>query len=232
MIISNRYKFNNLRILRNNIHHIAIIGSGPSALYTAKYLLDSDKKKDIKIDIYERLPTPFGLVRSGVAPDHQDVKIVNESFIELFHKYPKLLRYYGNIHILGEKEDLSDISSMNLLQLDHLRSVYSAGILACGASSDISLNIPGNNGYGILSARSFVNWYNGHPDYTHIGNKINLSNIENVVIIGQGNVSIDCARILAKSYTELLETDIATHALDQLSKSNIIISDYKIHFIP
>ena len=207
--------------IKNNIHHIAIVGSGPSAFYTAKYLIDNDKKKDIKIDIYEKLPTPFGLVRNGVAPDHQDVKVVTNTFTELFQKYSKSLRYYGNIHILGENEQMDSISSMNILQLDHLRSVYSGVILACGASSDVSLNIPGNNGTGIFSARSFVNWYNGHPDYVDIGTKIDLSKVENVVIIGQGNVAIDCARILGKAYDELLETDIANHALDQLSNSKI-----------
>lgn len=206
---------------KNDIHHIAIVGSGPSAFYTAKYLIDNDRKKEIKVDIYEKLPTPFGLVRNGVAPDHQDVKIVNNTFTELFQKYPKSLRFYGNVHILGENESLVNISSMNLLQLDHLRSVYSGVILACGASSDITLNIPGNNGKGIISARSFVNWYNGHPDYVDIGTKIDLSKVEEVVIIGQGNVAIDCARILGKSYTELLETDIANHALDQLTNSKI-----------
>lgn len=208
-------------LIKNDLHHIAIVGSGPSAFYTAKYLLDNNRKKDIKIDIYEKLPTPFGLVRSGVAPDHQDVKVVTNTFAELFQKHQNSLRYFGNIHVLGENENLDSISSMNLLQLDHLRSVYSGVILACGASSDVTLKVPGNNGIGILSARSFVNWYNGHPDFVNIGNKIDLSKVENVVIIGQGNVAIDCARILGKSYSELLETDIATHALDQLSKSNI-----------
>jgi adrenodoxin-NADP+ reductase len=212
----------------NTNYPIAIVGSGPSGFYTAKYLLEQNE--NIKIDVYERLPFPYGLVRYGVAPDHPEVKTVINTFEELFQnpKYGKnRIRYFGNIEI-GEGESTKEESSQGTstqkadantrerLSLDSLLSAYSAVVLAYGAKSDRDLHLSNEFSYkGILSSREFVNFYNGHPDYRHFDNTShfrdqngNFKKIKHVVIIGNGNVAIDCARVLMRDLTELSQTDI------------------------
>jgi adrenodoxin-NADP+ reductase len=212
----------------NANYPIAIVGSGPSGFYTAKYLLEQNE--NIKIDVYERLPFPYGLVRYGVAPDHPEVKTVINTFEELFQnpKYGKnRIRYFGNIEI-GEGESTKEESSQGTstqkadantrerLSLDSLLSAYSAVVLAYGAKSDRDLHLSNEFSYkGILSSREFVNFYNGHPDYRHFDNTShfrdqngNFKKIKHVVIIGNGNVAIDCARVLMRDLTELSQTDI------------------------
>lgn len=197
---------------------VSIVGSGPSGCYTAKYLNMALKKNGEKlgidgvdIDMIESLPTPFGLVRSGVAPDHPEVKNVENDFSALFESTSDetSIQLWGNVHV-GK-----DIS------LAELRSLYDVVILAYGCESNKKLGIEGEDSLkGILSAREFVAWYNGHPDYVHIGNQIHelISDPENsqVVVIGQGNVALDCARILAKGSNGLYDTDIAKHSLPLL----------------
>ena len=137
--------------------NVAVVGSGPSGFYSVKYLLDKPLQPwgcEVYVDLIEKMPVPFGLVRFGVAPDHQDVKAVANTFKDVA-KNPRF-RFFGNISVGG--------SSENDISLESLLSNYDAVILATGASSDNSLNIPGEDSIGVLAARSFVNWYNSHPE--------------------------------------------------------------------
>lgn len=203
-------KFSRLSLSRN--HHVAIVGTGPSGFYTAKYLVEQNP--DVKVDFFEKLPFPFGLVRYGVAPDHPEVKSACNTFEEVVQKTDRI-RYFGNITI---SDDITD----NQLSLEKLSSVYDAVVLAYGANSDNALRIPGENLQGVLSSRDFVNWYNGHPEFTNLhGTQFDLSKIKHVVVVGQGNVALDCARILAKSVEELQTTDISQHAIEALKNSSV-----------
>jgi adrenodoxin-NADP+ reductase len=188
--------------------HIAIVGTGPSGFYTAKYLLEA--RSDVRIDFFEKLPFPFGLVRYGVAPDHPEVKSVTSTFEEVLEN--NRVQLHCNVTVDDRKETPSSI------RLEDVRNSYDITVLAYGASSDHNLHLPNENELqGILSARSFVNWYNGHPQYANIHQtQFSLSKVRHVVIIGQGNVALDCARILAKDHSELETTDIAKHAINQL----------------
>jgi adrenodoxin-NADP+ reductase len=187
---------------------VGIVGSGPAAFYAAKYLLSANS--DVHVDIFERLPSPFGLVRYGVAPDHQDVKSVATQFADLVNS-SKRMRYFGNVPIGHD--------SKTSISVQTLQKYYSAVILAYGASEDADLCIPNED--CSISARNFVNFYNGHPEFDDYAPKFPLDNIENVVIIGNGNVAIDCARILATSVDELRSTDITDNALNLLAASNV-----------
>lgn len=182
--------------------HVAVVGTGPGGFYTSKYLLKEDPS--IHVDLIDALPTPFGLVRSGVAPDHPEVKAVQNDFEEVASD-PRV-SFLGNVRIGSD------------LQVSDLRELYDAVVLAYGAASDRWLNIPGEDFKNVVSARAFVNWYNGHPDFVSFKPKLDVAD---VVIIGQGNVAIDCARILCKTVDELKKTDIASHALEALSKSQV-----------
>ncbi len=182
---------------------VAIVGSGPSGFFAADSLL---KQKDIhvSIDIIDRLPTPYGLVRYGVAPDHQKIKSVTKLYEKTCND-PRV-RFIGNVHF---GTDLSH---------EEVRRFYDAVVYAVGASADRSLNIPGEDLAGSLSATEFVAWYNGHPDYATLDPDLST---ENVAVIGMGNVAVDVTRILAKSVDELRKTDIADHALDLLAESKV-----------
>lgn len=181
---------------------VAIVGSGPSGFYAADALLRADV--DVVIDIFDRLPTPYGLVRHGVAPDHQKIKNVIKVY-EGIATRPNV-SFYGNISIGRD------------VTIDELREYYDALILAVGAETDRKLGIPGEDLPGSHTATEFVAWYNGHPDYRdHV---FDLS-CESAVVIGQGNVAVDVCRILAKTVEELKQTDIAQHALEALSHSKI-----------
>ena len=191
----------------------AIVGSGPAGFYTAKYLLE--KSSRTTVDILESLPTPYGLVRQGVAPDHQEVKSVMSTFKDVAKS--SRFRFFGNVAV----GSIDDESIKNQISIDELKKAYDVVVLAYGASSDKELDIPGERLNGVLSARSFVNWYNGHPNYKHIGESFDLKKVKRVVVIGQGNVAIDCARILLKSTEELEMTDISAHALAALKESSV-----------
>lgn len=182
--------------------HVAIIGSGPSGFYAAEALLRSGLP--VRVDMFERLPTPFGLVRSGVAPDHQKLKQPIQVF-ERIARTPEFT-FVGNVTV-G-----SDVT------LDELKASYNAVIFACGAQKDRRMGIPGEDLDGSHTATEFVGWYNGHPDYRN--RAFDLSQ-EVVTIVGQGNVAVDVCRILTRPVEELATSDIAEHALDALAASKV-----------
>ena len=184
---------------------VAIVGAGPAGYFTAQALQNSQTDDlSFQIDMIERLPTPWGLVRSGVAPDHPKIKTVAKVF-EKIAKEPNF-RLFANVEI-GK-----DIS------IKELREKYDAVVLATGSTIGRKLGIPGEDLLNSLSAAQFVPWYNAHPDYTEV--EVDLSG-ETAVVIGAGNVAMDVARMLALDPTELDSTDTATHALTKLHKSNI-----------
>lgn len=189
---------NNRRAMR-----ACIIGSGPAGFYSAYRLLSN--LPDCTIDIFEALPVPYGLARFGVAPDHPEVKNVTHKFDEVASS-PRV-KFYGNVKI-GQ-----DIS------LRKLEQAYDCILFAHGASLNRNLGIPGEDLPGVLSARSFVGWYNGLPEAVALQPR--LDECETAVIIGQGNVALDIARTLLSSVDELRNTDIADYALDQLSRSRV-----------
>ena len=184
------------------MNHVAIVGAGPSGFYAAEALLRSDLP--VKVDMIERLPTPFGLVRSGVAPDHPKLK-------QAILVYDRIARtpgfsFFGNVSV-GRDVSVSE-----------LRATYHAVVFACGAQTDRRLGIPGEDLPSSHTATEFVGWFNGHPDYRD--RTFDLGQ-EAVAIVGQGNVAADVCRILAKSVEELRATDIAEHALDALARSKV-----------
>lgn len=181
---------------------VAIVGSGPSGFYAAEAVLRAPL--NAIVDMYDRLPTPFGLVRGGVAPDHPKIK-------QVILVYEKIARspgfsFYGNVTV-GSDIALAD-----------LQEAYHAVIIACGATADRRLGIPGEDLPGSHSATEFVGWYNGHPDYRD--RSFDFSH-EAAVVIGHGNVAADVARILATRVDDLARTDIAEHAIEALSTSRI-----------
>jgi ferredoxin--NADP+ reductase len=182
--------------------YFAIIGSGPSGFFAAEAILKSDA--GARVDMFDRLPTPYGLVRSGVAPDHQQIKQVVKVF-DALAKNAKFA-FFGNVEV-G-----CDIS------LDSLRSRYDAIILAYGASAGTPLPIPGSHLSQSITATDFVGWYNGHPDFTTLDPRFDH---DSAIIIGHGNVAIDVARILLSDHTRLAKTDIADHALEALRQSRV-----------
>src|SRR6186997_1916180 len=181
---------------------VAVDGSGPAGFYAAGALLDSDIP--IEVDMIERLPTPWGLVRLGVAPDHPKLKTVSRAFERIAAKPG--YRFIGNVEV---GRDLTH---------DDLTSLYDAVVYAVGAQTDKRLGIPGEDLPGSWSATEFVAWYNGHPDYRDL--EFDLS-AERAVVIGNGNVAADVTRILTLSGAELERTDIADHALAALRESAI-----------
>jgi ferredoxin--NADP+ reductase len=183
---------------------IAVVGSGPAGFYAAGHLL-KDPRGRIEVDMLERLPTPWGLVRSGVAPDHPKIKSVTRVY-EKTAANPRF-RYFGNItfgvHV--SREDL----------LAH----YHAIVYATGSPSDRPLGIPGEELPGSHAATEFVGWYNGHPDHTDL--EFDLLSAERAVVIGNGNVALDVARMLVLAPAELEPTDTADHALEVLAASRV-----------
>jgi ferredoxin--NADP+ reductase len=185
---------------------IAVIGSGPAGFYTAGHLLKESGvgAQAVEIDMFERLPTPWGLVRSGVAPDHPKIKSVTRIY-EKTAAHPRF-RFFGNVE-LGK-----DISK------DELAEHYHAIVYATGSPADRPLGIPGEELPGSHPATDFVGWYNGHPDFCE--HDFDLS-ATRAVVIGNGNVALDVARMLTLTHEELAVTDIADHALEVLDASNI-----------
>ncbi len=182
---------------------VAIIGSGPTGFYAADHLF-KQKELVVEVDMYDRLPTPFGLVRFGVAPDHQKIKSVTKAFERTANK--------PNFHFYGNVELGKDI------MVDDLREHYHQIIYSTGAQSDRRMGIPGEDLKGSHPATEFVAWYNGHPDYRDYD--FDLSQ-ERAAVVGIGNVAMDVARILTRTPEELAKTDIADYALEALSQSNI-----------
>lgn len=182
---------------------VAIVGAGPAGFYAAERLLkESDPIYDV--DMFDRLPTPFGLVRNGVAPDHQKIKSVTAAFNRIAAN--PHFRFFGNVE-LGR-----DIS------VDDLNRFYHQILFSTGAQTDRPLGIPGDDLIGSHPATEFVAWYNGHPDYRDC--RFDLSQ-ERVAVVGVGNVAVDVARILCRTPEELAKTDIADYALEALSQSRV-----------
>jgi ferredoxin/flavodoxin---NADP+ reductase len=182
---------------------VAIIGSGPAGIYAAGQLLASSEPR-VEVDVFDRLPTPWGLVRFGVAPDHPNIKAVTRVF-EKTARMPGF-RFHGNVEI---GRDLTH---------EQLAAAYDAVLYAVGTAGDRRLGIDGEDLPGSHAATEFVAWYNGHPDYADID--FDLSS-QRAVVIGNGNVALDVARMLALSADELSATDIADHALEVLSESSV-----------
>ena len=182
---------------------IAIIGSGPAGFYAAEALFKR-ASTPVDVDVFDRLPTPYGLVRGGVAPDHQKIKAVVRVFASTAAR--PTFRFLGNVQ-LGR-----DVS------VEELRRHYHQIVYATGNESDRRLGIPGEGIAGCTPAAVFVGWYNGHPDYRNA--RIDLS-VSRVAVVGNGNVAVDVARILMRSRAELERTDIAAHALDSLRNSQV-----------
>jgi ferredoxin--NADP+ reductase len=186
-----------------SILRIAIVGSGPAAFYAAEYLL---KQTDApaQVDMIERLPTPYGLVRGGVAPDHQKIKSVIRIY-EQIAKQPAF-RFYGNLEF-GRHFGLEDLAA-------HFHQI----VFATGAQTDRHIGVPGEDLAGVHSATEFVAWYNGHPDFRD--RTFDLS-VERAAIVGVGNVAIDVARILLLPHPERTCTDMAPYAIDALASSRV-----------
>ncbi|HIF23345.1 MAG TPA: NADP oxidoreductase [Gemmatimonadetes bacterium] len=182
---------------------VAIIGSGPAGFYTAAHLL---KQSDIhvQVDMFDRLPTPFGLVRFGVAPDHLKIKNVTRVFDKIAQQ--ETFRFFGDVHV-GRDITLTDLSQ-------HFHQIC----FATGAETDRRMGIPGEDLVRSHAATEFVAWFNGHPDYRD--HEFDLS-AERVAVVGVGNVAVDVARILCRTPDELAQTDIADHALEALSQSKV-----------
>lgn len=183
------------------MRHIAIIGSGPAGYYSAEA---AQKKfgEDVRVDIIDRLPVPFGLIRFGVAPDHQSIKAVSGRYEKV--ALSENVRFVGNVTV-GK-----DVS------VDELQDLYDAVVLATGAPDDRKLDIPGGDLPGVFGSAAFVGWYNGHPDFADLAPPLDG---KHVAIIGNGNVALDVARILSKTRAEFGGSDIVSHALDVLEVS-------------
>lgn len=186
--------------------NVAVVGSGPAACYCASTLLNH--WKNCKIDVFEKLPVPYGLVRFGVAPDHPEVKNPINRWDKLFTEAESQGRYsfFGNVNVGKD------------LHLQELIDAYDLLVVAFGAELEKPLQIPGANSENYFSARTFVNWYNGLPGFEHLAPNFDC---ENAVIIGHGNVAFDVARLLLMPINMLSNTDVADHALDALAKSRI-----------
>eukprot|EP00890_Picochlorum_soloecismus_P003377 jgi/Picsp_1/403/NSC_00401-R1_nadph:adrenodoxin mitochondrial-like len=183
---------------------VCVVGSGPAGFYAVDKVLK--RFPGSEVDIVERLPCPYGLVRSGVAPDHPETKNVIHHF-ETIANHPNVM-FWGNTTVGG-----------HTLSLEELREMYDAVILACGAEGGRRLDLPGSQLKGIYSARDFVNWYNGYPDEMPL--VIDLQTVASVCIAGMGNVALDCARILLRDPESLRKTDISSHAFDALKSSSV-----------
>lgn len=182
---------------------VAIVGSGPAGYYTAEALVKS-LGPEICIDIIDRLPTPYGLIRAGVAPDHQSIKGV-------YRRYEKTnllenVRFVGNI-------DVGDA-----ITIAELREIYDAVVLAIGAPKDRTLGIAGDSKDGVIGSAAFVGWYNAHPDFVKLDPNLN---IETAAVIGNGNVAVDVARVLAKTPAEMEGSDLAQHAAEIIHSSSL-----------
>jgi ferredoxin/flavodoxin---NADP+ reductase len=182
---------------------VAIVGSGPAGFYAAEHLLKQDEVR-AEVDVFDRLPTPFGLVRAGVAPDHPKIK----SVIRVYEKTAARegFRFFGNVEVDRH------------LSATELAERYHAVVYAYGTPTDRHLGIPGEHLEGSHAATAFVAWYNGHPDFAH--HEFDLS-CERAVVIGNGNVATDVARMLALTREELEATDTADHAIEALGNSNV-----------
>ncbi|BBC72449.1 pyridine nucleotide-disulfide oxidoreductase [Altererythrobacter sp. B11] len=185
------------------MRHIAIIGSGPAGYYTAE-AAQKTFGEDVRVDVFDRLPVPYGLIRTGVAPDHQSIKAVSRRYEKV--ALSENVRFVGNVAV-GE-----DIS------IGELQELYDAVVLATGAPHDRPLGIPGEDLRNVFGSAAFVGWYNGHPQFAALNPDLSGTT---AVVIGMGNVALDVARILSKSRAEFAGSDIVGHALEALESSRL-----------
>src|SRR5919112_3933191 len=185
------------------MRHFAVLGSGPAGFYTAE-ALEKAYGEQARIDIIDRYPVPYGLIRFGVAPDHQSLKAVSK-------RYDKVAETDG-VGFVGNVAVGTDVS------VDELLELYDAVILAIGAPHDRKLGIPGEDLPGVIGSAQFVGWYNGHPDFADLAPPLDRTPAP---VIGNGNVALDCARILSKTRAEFEGSDIVGHALEALDRSAI-----------
>ena len=185
------------------MRHFAIVGSGPAGFYTAEALSKAYEDK-ARIDIIDRYPVPYGLIRFGVAPDHQSLKAVSK-------RYDKVADTAG-VDFIGNVTLGCDVS------VEELLGFYDAVVLATGAPTDRKLGIPGEDLPGVVGSAEFVGWYNGHPDFADLDPPLGGPA---AVVVGNGNVALDCARILSKTRAEFDGSDIVNHAIDALDRSAI-----------
>ncbi|KAI9529386.1 hypothetical protein NQZ68_011091 [Dissostichus eleginoides] len=181
---------------------VCIVGGGPAGFYTAQHLIKA--RPDVTVDIYERLPVPFGLVRFGVAPDHPEVKNVINTFTQTARH--ERCSFYGNVNV---GKDLS---------VTELQEAYHAVVLSYGAEGNRRMGVPGEDLSGVYSAKDFVGWYNGLPSCRELGPDLSC---ETAVILGQGNVALDVARVLLSPIDLLKKTDITQPALEVLEESRV-----------
>jgi NADPH-dependent glutamate synthase beta subunit-like oxidoreductase len=185
------------------MRHIAIVGSGPAGYYTAE-ALQKKYGEDVRVDIIDRLPVPYGLIRTGVAPDHQSIKAVSRRY--------EAVNLSDNVRFVGNVTVGKDVS------IAELQTLYDAVVLATGAPDDRPLGIPGDALPGVVGSAAFVGWYNGHPDFAGLTPPLTGPG---AVVVGNGNVALDVARILAKTRDEFVGADIVNHALNALDRSGI-----------
>ena len=185
------------------VRHIAIVGSGPAGYYTAEAAL-KQWGEDVRVDIFDTLPVPFGLIRTGVAPDHQSIKGVSRRYETT--ALSENVRFVGNVTIGKD------------IAIAELQDLYDAVVLATGAPNDKKMGLPGEELPNVFGSASFVGWYNGHPHFAKLDPALSH---DTAVIIGNGNVALDVARILAKSQEEFEGSDIVAHALSALDASQI-----------
>lgn len=185
------------------MRHVAIIGSGPAGYYTAE-ALQKAYGDEVSIDILDKQPVPYGLIRFGVAPDHQSIKAVSRRYEAV--ALTDNVRFVGNVEV------------GNHVSIAELQNLYDAVVLATGAPLDRPLDIPGQDLPGVFGSAQFVGWYNGHPDFVNLDPPLDGAG---VAIIGNGNVALDVARILSKTTSEFEGSDIVSHALDHLAGSRV-----------
>jgi ferredoxin--NADP+ reductase len=185
------------------MRHIAIIGSGPAGYYTAE-AAQKAFGDEVRVDVFDRLPVPYGLIRTGVAPDHQSIKGVSRRYEKT--ALSENVRFVGNVSIGAD------------VTIPELAALYDAIVLATGAPQDRELTVPGAGLANVLGSAGFVGWYNGHPQFADLDPDLSGTT---AVVIGMGNVALDVARILAKTEAEFAGSDIVGHALDALKASNI-----------
>nr|WP_166175442.1 FAD-dependent oxidoreductase [Altererythrobacter segetis] len=185
------------------MRHIAIVGSGPAGYYTAE-AAQKEFGDDVRVDIFDLLPVPYGLIRTGVAPDHQSIKAVSRRYEKT--ALSDNVRFVGNVTVGRD------------VTIPELQELYDAVVLATGAPKDRPLDIPGAELGNVFGSAAFVGWYNGHPEFAELDPDLSG---KTAVVIGMGNVALDVARILAKTQNEFAGSDIVAHALDALMASKI-----------
>ncbi|MGW7450777.1 FAD-dependent oxidoreductase [Streptomyces sp. NPDC054787] len=185
---------------------IAVVGSGPSGVYAAQTLVQQREVPGVRVDVLDRLPAPYGLVRYGVAPDHEKIKSLQGSLRTVLED--ERVRFLGNVEVGGEA-----LPTQRLLEL------YHAVVYCVGAARDRLLGIPGEELAGVHSATAFVSWYSGHPDA--VGEDFDLHGVDAAVVVGAGNVAVDVTRILARGTAELAPTDMPQPALGALADSAV-----------